>query len=142
MDNLIIDLKRTDERVHFECVSSLHPEQSVPFDYVPPLGTGVGFSGLEMLLTSFCGCVSTAVIGLLLRAGKHVTSYSVHAEGVRSEQPLSLSKILFQINISSLDVSGDDMSLILRQAEQISPVWIAVRNNIEIDVSCDIQSPQ
>lgn len=139
MDNLVIDLKRTDSRVHFECVSASHPSLSIPLDYVPPLGADAGFAGLELLLASFCGCVSTAVVALLLRMGKRIDSYAVHAEGVRSEQPLMLKQILFHIAIESADIADADMQAVLRQAEQISPVWLAIRNTISVETSYTIQ---
>ena len=139
MENLIVDLKRTDLRVHFDVVSASHPDLPIPCDYTPPLGTGNGFAGLELLLVSFCGCVSTAVVALLLRMGKQLASYSVHAEGIRTEQPLTLSKILFHISLESGDVSPADMDAVLRQAEQISPVWIAIKNNVSVETSYEIK---
>ena len=138
MDNIIIDLKRVDNRVHFEAVSAAHPALKMPFDYTPPLGTDAGFAGLEALIMAFSGCVSTAIVALLMRAGKHIEQYSVHAEGVRREQPLSLSKILFQVKLSSPDITSDDLETVLRQAEQISPVWIAIKNNVEVEVSYEL----
>ena len=138
MDNIIVNLTRVDNRVHFEAISDAHPPLSMPLDYVPPLGTDQGFAGLEALIMSFCGCVSTAIVGLLLRKGKHIGSYSVHAEGVRREQPLSLGKILFHVNLTSEDATREDMDVVLQQAEQISPVWIAIRNNVEVETSYEL----
>ena len=138
MDNIIVNLTRVDNRVHFEAVSDAHPALAMPLDYVAPLGTDQGFAGLEALIMSFCGCVSTAIVGLLLRKGKHIGSYSVHAEGVRREQPLSLGKILFHVNLTSEDVTREDMDVVLQQAEQISPVWIAIRNNVEVETSYEL----
>ncbi len=138
MDNLVIDLRRTDRRVHFECISASHPSLSIPLDYVPPLGADAGFAGLELLLVSFCGCVSTAIVALLLRMGRQIGSYSVHAEGVRAEQPLSLKQILFHVEIDSADTTDADMQTVLRQAEQISPVWLALRNNVSVETSYQV----
>ena len=138
MENIMIDLKRVDDRVHFEATSTAHPALSMPLDYTPPLGTDQGFAGLEALLMAFSGCVSTAIVALFLRTGKHIDQYSVHAEGVRREQPLSLSKILFQVKLSSPDIAPAELEAVLRQAEQISPVWIAIKNNIEVAVSYEL----
>jgi len=135
MENLVVELKRTDRKVHFECVSTQHPDISVPLDYTPPLGDGNGLAGLEVLLISFAGCVSTAIVALLARLGKHVASYSAKAEGVRREQPLSLSGILFEVFVESEDVTSEDMETVLRQAEQISPVWLAIKNNVSVEAS-------
>ena len=138
MDNIVVNLNRVDNRVHFEAVSEAHPNLSLPLDYVAPLGTDQGFAGLEALVMTFSGCVSTAIVGLLLRRGKHIDSYSVHAEGVRREQPISLSKILFHVNLASKDVTREDMDAVLQQAEQISPVWIAIRNNVEVETTYEL----
>ena len=138
MENIMIDLKRVDNRVHFEAISAAHPTLSMPLDYTPPLGTDQGFAGLEALLMAFSGCVSTAIVALLMRAGKHIDQYSVHAEGVRLEQPLSLSKILFQVKLTSPDITPTDLEAVLRQSEQISPVWIAIKNNVEVEVSYEL----
>ena len=72
MEHIVVDLKRTSGNVHFEAVSADHPAITIPFDYTPPLGSGDGLSGLEALVMTFCGCVSTAIIGLTLRLGKHI----------------------------------------------------------------------
>ncbi|NLI53164.1 MAG: OsmC family protein [Clostridiales bacterium] len=135
MEPLIVNLKRTDDRVHFECASASHPDLVVPLDYTPPLGSGNGLAGLEALLIAFSGCVSTAIVGLLLRLGRHVLDYSATAEGVRTEQPLTLSEIHFQIAIKSKDVTAEDMRAVLRQAEAISPVWLAIKNNVLVKTS-------
>ena len=134
MENIIVDLKRTSGHVHFEAASANHPALSIPFDY----SSGDGLSGLEALVMTFSGCVSTAIIGLLLRLGKHIGAYAVKAEGERNEQPLSLSKIFFHIEITSSDVTADDMDWVLKQAEAISPVWIAIQGNVAVETSYQI----
>jgi uncharacterized OsmC-like protein len=138
MENIVVELKRTKGNVHFETVSADHPAIPVPFDYTPPLGLGEGLAGLEALVMTFSGCVSTAVVGLLLRLGKHVAGYSVRAEGERDEQPLSLKKILFHVQVASADVTPEDMDKVMHQAELISPVWIAIRGNVAVETSYQI----
>ena len=138
MENIVVDLKRTSGNVHFEAVSADHPALSIPFDFTPPLGSGEGLSGLEALVMTFSGCVSTAIVGLLLRLGKHVDHYSVRAEGERSEQPLALKKILFHVMIQSSDVTAEDMETVLRQAGMISPVWIAIKGNVAVETTYQI----
>ena len=135
MENIVVVLKRTKGNVHFETVSADHPAINVPFDYTPPLGLGEGLAGLEALVMTFSGCVSTAVVGLLIRLGKHVDGYSVRAEGERNEQPLSLKKILFHVQVASADVTPEDMDKVMHQAEIISPVWIAIRGNVAVETS-------
>ena len=138
MANLVVEVKRTDQKVHFEGVSADNQNVTIPFDFAPPLGDGQGFAGLELLLMSFAGCVSTTVVFLLGRAGRHITSYTATAEGVRREQPLSLSKIHFYIRIASEDITNGDMEGAVRQAESISPVWLAIKNNIAVNVTFEL----
>ncbi len=138
MDNLSVNLKRVGQKVHFETVSDDHPDLSIPFDYVPPLGENNGFAGLEALLMTFCGCVSTAIVALLMRLGKPAKDYSVHAEGIRREQPISLSKILFHVTVAGNGISAADMESVLHQAELISPVWLAIKGNVEVETSYTI----
>ena len=138
MENIVVDLKRTFGNVHFETVSADHPALSIPFDFTPPLGSGDGLSGLEALVMTFSGCVSTAIIALTLRLGKHIGSYAVKAEGERAEQPLSLKKIFFHIELTSRDITADDMDWVLKQAEAISPVWLAIKGNVVVETSYQI----
>ena len=139
MDNLIVNLQRVGQKVRFEAVSNDHPDLSVPFDYIPPIGEGAGLSGLESLLMSFCGCVSTAIVALLLRQGKKISYYSVHAEGIRREQPVSLSKIVFTLTLESDNTSKLDLQTVLWQAEQISPVWLAIKGNVEVETRFELR---
>ena len=138
MENIVVELKRTKGNVHFESVSADHPAITVPFDYTAPLGLGEGLAGLEALVMTFSGCVSTAIVGLLLRLGKHVDGYSARVEGERTEQPLSLRKILFHVAVASSDVTKEDMEKVMHQAEIISPVWIAIKGNVEVETSYQI----
>ena len=138
MENIVVDLKRTSGNVHFETVSADHPALSIPFDFTPPLGSGDGLSGLEALVMTFSGCVSTAIVALTLRLGKHIGSYAVKAEGERAEQPLSLQKIFFHIELTSRDITADDMDWVLKQAEAISPVWLAIKGNVVVETSYQI----
>jgi len=135
MANLVVEVKKTDDKVHFEGVSDTDRSIAIPFDFAPPLGTGQGFAGLEILLMSFAGCVSTTIVFVLARSAKHVTSYSASAEGVRSEHPLLLKTIHFHIRLESEDITENDMENAIKQAEALSPVWQAVKNNVSIETT-------
>ena len=142
MANLVVKVKRTDNKVHFEGLSDTNPGIAIPLDYSPPLGNGNGFAGLEILLISFAGCVSTTVVFLLGRLGKHISSYMASAEGIRTEHPLSLKEICFHIYIESEDVTGVDMENIIKQAEAISPVWQAVKSNVIVETTFELRKVQ
>jgi len=138
MANLSVEIKRTNQKVHFEGVSDLNPGISIPFDFAPPLGDGAGFGGLELLLMSFAGCASTTIVFLLGRAGKQLTAYSATAEGTRTERPLSLSEIHLHMRIESEDITAADMETALAQAEAMAPVWQALKNNVAIKISFEL----
>lgn len=138
MTNLVVEAKRVNQKVRFDGVSESHPEIVIPMDYTPPLGNGEGLAGLETLLISFAGCVSTAVVGLLQRAKKQIADYAMRVEGIRREQPLSLQEIQARIRVKSPDITAADMDGILKYAEAISPVWLAIKNNVAVQITYEI----
>lgn len=136
-----MELELTDQKVNFKAVSKLHPEDPVSFDYPPPLGNGDGFLGLEMLVMSFAGCVSTGIVALLRRTGKSILGYKMNVRGFRCEQPLSLEKIHFEVIVESGDLTDEELQNTIKTAEQISPVWIAIKNNVQVTPEYQIIRP-
>ena len=134
MADLSVTIRRTNAKLHFEATSDLNPNFSVPFDFAPPMGDGQGFTGLEMLLVSFAGCVSTTIVFILSRLGAHIETYTATAEGTRSEHPLTLKAIHLALKIRSDNLTPDMMDTAIHQAEAIAPVWQAVKNNIEVSI--------
>lgn len=122
----------TNQKVQFTGVSNSNPDRPIAFDYVPPLGDGQGYKGLELLLMSFAGCVSTAIVVLLRRMGKNITGFKMNVAGIRREQPLSLQKICFEVVLESKDAVESDIEAVIKQAEAISPVWITLKNSVEV----------
>ena len=133
MENLYVDLTLVNQKVQFKSVSRTNPHRPVEMDYTPPIGDGQGFAGLELLLMSFCGCVSTAVVALLRREGKNIISYECSAAGIRQESPLMLKKIIFEVRVRSENTEASDMDKVLRVAESISPVWLAIKSSVEVE---------
>lgn len=142
MSNLSIEIKRTNQKVHFEGISKDHKDIAIPFDFAQPIGDGNGFLGLELLLMSFTGCVSTVIVFLLGRSGKHISSYTAKADAIRKEHPLSLSEIHFHIRIESTDIRDVDIAYAIKQAEDISPVWLAVKNNVTVKITYELSGYQ
>lgn len=128
-----INLKLINEKVKFEVVSASRPNEPVTIDYLPPLGDGEGFLGLELLTMSFAGCVSTAIVALLRRLDKPIAGYKMSVTGHKREMPLSLEKIDFSITFESDSITAEEVEKVLLQAEQISPVWIAIKNNVAVE---------
>lgn len=127
-----INLELKNQKVKFVGVSASNQDNPITIDYLPPLGDGEGFLGLELLVMSFAGCVSTAIVGLLRRQGKNISSYKMKAAGIKKETPLSLEKISFEITIESDNTNEDELIKTLKMAGDISPVWIAIKNNVEV----------
>lgn len=127
-----ITLKLVDDKVKFEGISKTNPDTPVIFDYLPPLGTGDGFVGIEMMTMSFAGCVSTAIVGLLKRRGKTLVSYSMEIQGMKHEDPLFLEAIEFTAFVGAQDVAQEELDEVLTLAEKISPAWVAIRGNVKV----------
>jgi uncharacterized OsmC-like protein len=133
-NELYVDVKLQNEKVKFQAVSNLRPDQAVTFDYVPPLGDGEGFLGLEALLLSFAGCVSTGIVVLLRRMGNTITHFEMRANAIRKMNPLSLEKINAEITVNADGVSEADIQKAIDQVANISPVWLAIKNNVEVTI--------
>ncbi len=133
-NELFVNLKLENEKVKFSAASNLQPEQKIFFDYAPPIGDGEGFLGLEALLISFAGCVSTGITVLLRRMGNTVSHYEMRAEAIRRMSPLSLEKIHAVITLNSDGMKEEDVQKAIQQAELISPVWLAIKNNVEVTI--------
>lgn len=127
-----ISLKLIDDKVKFEGVSKSNPQHPIIFDYAPPLGTGDGFVGIEMMTMSFAGCVSTAIVGLLKRRGKTVRAYEMQIQGIKHEEPLYLEEIVFTATVDGSDVTQEELDEVLGLSEKISPAWIAIRGNVKV----------
>lgn len=137
-NQLEVAVSLTNQKVQFTGVSISNPDRPIAFDFLPPLGDGQGFRGLELLLMSFAGCVSTAVVFLLRRNGKNISGFTMNAKGTNRTQPLSLQKIDFEIVLESTDADRSDLQNAIRQAEEISPVWLAIKNNVEVGAECKV----
>ena len=134
-DELFVNVSLVNDKVKFLASTNLQPEREIPFDYVPPVGDGDGYLGLELLLTSFAGCVSTAIVFLLRRMGHTVTAYKMKAEGIRRETPISLEKINAEISLGNAAIPDTDVQKVIALAAGISPVWLAIKNNVEVSLT-------
>ena len=127
-----ISLKLIDDKVKFEGISKSSPNHPIVFDYVPPLGTGDGFVGIEMMTMSFAGCVSTAIVALLKRQGKTVSAYEMQIQGIKHEEPLYLEEIVFNATVDGSEMTQEELDEVLALSEKISPAWIAIRGNVKV----------
>lgn len=134
----VVTLKN--QKVLFEGVSATNPGRPVQIDYLPPAGDGEGFRGLELLLLAFGGCVSTCIVFLLRRSGKKVESYSMRAAGEKREKPLSLAKIRVEVELDSPDTSEAELAAFVETAKSLSPVWLAIAGNVQVEVAARVAS--
>ncbi len=51
----------------------------------------------------------------------------------KKENPVLLEKIIFDIMVESADISEEELQKVVKKAEEISPVWIAIKNNVEVE---------
>ena len=132
MEQIEVVVSLTNEKVQFSGVSKSNPDHPITIDYLPPLGDGQGFLGLELLVMSFAGCVSTGIVALLRKMGKNISGYKMNVTGIKRAKPLSLEKICFEIVLESNNTEASEIESVLKKAEEISPVWIALKNNVEV----------
>lgn len=135
-----IKLELTNQKVKFIGISDTNQDTPITIDYLPPVGDGEGFLGLELLVMSFAGCVSTAIVAILRKMGKSIAGYKMSITGNKNENPLFLKSIYFGINVESTDITYEDLQMVLKKAEEISPVWIAIKNNVEVAWECNVVS--
>ena len=87
---------------------------------------------------SFAGCVSTTIVFLLIRSGKHISTYKATIEGIRCETPLSLNEVDMKIYIKSDDITSEDMDGVINRAKIASPVCQAIKNNVIIEINYEL----
>lgn len=137
---LEISVRTVDEKVKFACKAESKPE--IITDFYPPLGTGEGYTSLELLLTSLATCLTTVVLGVLRnRFKKSVSGASVKASGrMRDEHPRILDLIELELVIVSDEVTEEQVKQALDAAEQqICPVWAMLKGNTNIGVNFSIK---
>ena len=135
MENLNISLHSRDDKVKFSATARDNPE--IVIDYSPPIGTGEGYTSLELLMASYGSCVSTTVLTILRhQMRKKVDGISVDVQGVvRDEHPKALERMNVALNIKASDLSEPEVRQALAVAEEkLCPVWAMIKGNVEIDI--------
>lgn len=129
-----------DDKVKFEGYSEAYNDMKIVFDYKEPIGTGKGYNGLELLLMSLSGCVSTAVVFLLRKMKKEILDFKLEAKGERGiEQPIKFSNIKLRFILKSNNTSYDELERCIKLAEEsICPVWQMIKGNVEVQTVSEI----
>ena len=138
MGQVEVQVSLVNEKVQFKGVSMSNPQNPITFDYLPPVGDGQGFLGLDLLVLSFAGCVSTAMVFLLRKMGKTISGFKMNVKGIKRANPLSLEKICLEVVLESDNTGDSEIKSVIEQAEKLSPVWLALKNNVEVDVKYKI----
>jgi putative redox protein len=135
----MVKLETLDDKVKLKATSHENPE--IIIDYFPPIGTGKGYTSLELLMISFGSCVSSTLLTLLRhRMKKTVESLTVEVEGtVREEHPKALQNILLHLRIKSRDLTEIEVKETLKVLEEkICPVWAMIKGNTTVNIETEI----
>jgi putative redox protein len=129
-----------DDKVRFRATARDNPP--VHCDFFPPIGTGQGYTGLEVLLMGLAVCSATTIAYLLRNAGKVVSGCEVVAEGTVKEPPaVGFESAVLHFNLTSSDAVREDMDRVLGLAgESACPVWQMVKGNFEITTDYRIRA--
>lgn len=139
MDTLTVKLQTIDEKTMFSATARENPE--IIIDYFPPIGSGNGYTSLELFMASFGSCLSSTVLSLLrYRMKKNVDGVIVEVQGtVREEHPKALKHILSTLTFKSKELTKAEALEALKVAEdKMCPVWSMIKGNVDVDVKIEI----
>ena len=139
MDTLTVNLKSLDDKAMFSATARDNPQ--IVVDYFPPVGTGQGYTSLELLMASFGSCVSTTLLTLLRhKMQKTVDGITVQVIGeVRDNHPKALEQMNVTLDIKAKDLTEGEVRQALKAAEDaVCPVWAMLKGNVEIEIEVEI----
>jgi len=93
-----------------------------------------GFTPLELLLASLCGCSGQVVVGLLARMGQDVQGLTVRARGTKRDvhpTVLVAVELLFEFRGGKVDGASVEKALALSE-DRFCPVWVMLRASVPI----------
>jgi putative redox protein len=131
-EQLEVSVDLVDQKVQF--VGALRSNPAITVDYRPPIGDGLGYMPLELLLMSLAACSGATVASLLRRMNKDVIGLKVNAMGVRREQhPTSFQEIILEFVLDSKDAGILDIEKAIKLSDEtFCPVWAMLKNSVEI----------
>ncbi len=139
MDTLNVKLHTIDEKTMFSATARENPE--IVVDYFPPIGSGKGYTSLELFMVSFGSCISSTLLSLLrYRMKKKVDGVVAEVQGtVREEHPRALSHIQATLTFKSNELTKEEALEALKAAEEkMCPVWSMIKGNVDVDVQIKI----
>ena len=125
-------------KLHFN--GEVENNQPVSIDYIPPIGDGLGYTSLELLLLSLSSCLGSALLTFLRRMQKNIGGFEIKAKGVRNtEHPTGFKTITLEILINSNNTSEAEVDKLIKMAEDTyCPVWAMVKGNVEVKALVNI----
>ncbi|MDP2235639.1 MAG: OsmC family protein [Bacteroidales bacterium] len=126
-------------KLHFN--GMVDGNQPISIDYIPPIGDGLGYTSLELLLLSFSSCLGSALLTFLRRMQKNIDGFEINANGVRNtEHPTGFKTITLEILIKSNNTTDSEVSKLIKMAEETyCPVWAMVKGNVKVETVVVIQ---
>jgi uncharacterized OsmC-like protein len=131
-------IRLINDKLHF--TGTVGNNAPVSIDYISPLGDDLGYTSLELLLLSLESCIGSAILTFLRRMGKTINDCEIHAKGLRREEhPTGFRQIIVDINITSPDVTEEDMLKVINLSEEkYCPVLAMIRGNTEVEINFQI----
>jgi len=112
----------------------------VAIDFTPEGEAIDGFTPLELLLTSLCGCSGQVVVGLLKRMGQDVRDLTVRARGTKREvhpTVLVAIELLFEFRGGKVDGASVEKAFSLSE-DRFCPVWVMLKASVPITAKYEI----
>ncbi len=130
-------IKLVNDKLHFEAVVDSNVPISI--DYFPPIGDGLGYSSLELLLISLSTCMGSSVLTLLRKMQKNIIALDINSKGIRREEhPTGFKNIYIEMNLKSADIKPEDLDKVIKLSDSYCPVYAMLKGNVEIDVKYNI----
>lgn len=138
-DTLSVNLHALDEKAKLSV--DVRDNPPLVIDYFPPVGTGEGYTSLELLMAAYGSCVNTVLVSILRhRMKKTAHTVSIALEGaVHESHPKKLDTLKTVIRLKAEDVTQEEADKALRDAESICPVGAMLKGNVEIHVSVKVE---
>jgi putative redox protein len=131
-EQLAITVNLANEKVQF--TGAVRSNAEITMDYTPPLGDGLGYTPLELVLMSLATCSGATVATLLRRMRKDVSGLQVSARGTRRDtHPTSFQQISLEFVLNSADAEAGDVQKAIQLSEETyCPVWAMLKTTVEI----------
>ena len=139
MDTLSVTMQTIDEKVMFSAGARGNP--AIVIDYFPPIGTGKGYTSMELLMISLGSCVSTTLITLLRnRMKKTIAGIVTEVNGtICDEHPKKLNQITILLKINAQNLTNAELQEALNIVEtKVCPVWAMLKGNVTVNVKSEI----